>query len=187
MKKVSEDREIPNYWQGNCFVCSRNNTQGLQLRFWLSEKGCFTKCTIPEHLCGFDGLVHGGIVATLLDEIGAWTIISHLGRFGITREISIRYLKPVLTKTEIIVEGEIISHDERDAVLHATIHSADGTLLAEGESKWIFPKLSTIASITEIDESMLQQFLARYSPKEEGAEKLSIGSANIVEDYKKYT
>jgi hypothetical protein len=77
-------REIPNYWQGHCFGCSQTNTHGLQLRFWLSGEGCFTRCTIPERLCGWDGLVHGGIVAALLDEVAAWTIIARLGRLGIT-------------------------------------------------------------------------------------------------------
>jgi uncharacterized protein (TIGR00369 family) len=116
-------------------------------------------------------MVHGGIIATLLDEVGAWTIISRLARVGITSEISIRYLKPVPTNTELIVEGQIVSHNERNAVLRTTLLSADGTLLAEGESKWMFPRLSTIANIAGIDEPMLQQFLGRYPRKEEGTEK----------------
>jgi len=155
-------REIPNYWQGLCYGCSRTNTQGLQLRFWLSEHGCFTRCTIPDYLCGWDGLVHGGIISALLDEVAAWTIIARLGRLGITREASIRYLKPVPTNTELVVEGQITIHDERSAVLRSTIHSTDRTLLAEGESSWMFPRLSSIAKIGEADESTLQQFLARY-------------------------
>jgi acyl-CoA thioesterase FadM len=94
--------------------------------------------------------------------VAAWTIIAHLARLGITREISIRYLKPVPTNTELVVEGQIVSHDEKSAVLRSTVHSAGGRLLAESESKWMFPRLSGIAKIARVDESMLQQFLARY-------------------------
>lgn len=155
--------EIPNYWPGRCFGCSRTNARGLRLRFWLSEKSCFTRCTVPDDLCGWDGLVHGGIISALLDEVAAWTTIAHLARIGITREVSIRYLKPVQTNTELLVEGRIISHDEKSAVLRSTIHSAGGRLLAESESKWMFPKLSSIAKITRVDELMLQQVLARYA------------------------
>ena len=97
------DREIPNDWTGNCFGCSRKNTQGLRLRFWLSEEGCFTKCTIPDHLCGLDGVVHGGIVTVLLEEVAAWMITACLSRLGITREISVRYLKPTRTNAELLV------------------------------------------------------------------------------------
>ena len=159
--------KVPRYWPGNCFGCSPTNAQGLQLRFWVSEQGCFTQCTIPDHLCGFDGLVHGGIIATLLDEVAAWTIIAHLGRIGVTREMLTRFLKPVPTNTELVVEGRVINHDERSADLHSTIRSADGTLLAEGESKWVLPRLSTIASLLGIDEQVVQKFLGT-SPAKEG-------------------
>jgi acyl-CoA thioesterase FadM len=103
-----------------------------------------------------------------MDEVGAWTIISYLGRFGITREISIRYLKPVPTNMEIIAEGRIISHDEKHAVLHTTIHYLDRALLAEGESKWVFAKLSTVANLSGLDEPTLKHFLERSSQKEKG-------------------
>jgi uncharacterized protein (TIGR00369 family) len=157
------EREIPNHWSGQCFGCSRNNLHGLHLRFWFSEKGCITRCSIPDHLCGVDGLVHGGIIATLLDEIGAWTIIARLGKFGLTRDMLVRYLKPVPTNAELLVEGHIIDQNEKTVVLRSTIHSTDKVLLAEGESKYAFPSLSGIAGITGVEESMLREFLAKYS------------------------
>ncbi len=156
-------REIPNYWSGHCFGCSRTNPQGFKLRFWLSERGCFTRCSIPDHLCGFDGLAHGGIIATLLDEVAAWTIIARLGKIGVTREMLIRYFKPVPTGAELLVEGQMISQEEKAVALRSTIHSADKVLLAEGESTFLFPSLSSVANITGADESMLKAFLAKYS------------------------
>jgi acyl-coenzyme A thioesterase PaaI-like protein len=110
-------------------------------------------------LCGFDGLVHGGIIATLLDEAAAWAVIAHLGRLGLTREMTTRYLKPVPTNTEILLKGTFTSHDGHNAVVRSAIHSADGTLLAESESRWAFAKLSRIASVAGVDEKILQQFL----------------------------
>lgn len=165
------EREVPNYWPGHCFGCSRTNPHGLHLRLWYSERGCFTRCTIPDYLCGIDGIVHGGILALLLDEVAEWTIIAHLGRFGMTRNISIQYFKPARTDTEITVESQIISRDDKNAVQRSTIHTVDGTLVAESRSEWIFPKLSTIASVTSADEATLQQFLAKYPPKEHTAEQ----------------
>lgn len=165
------EREVPNYWTGRCFGCSTTNPHGLHLRFWYSEQGCFTKCIIPDYLCGIDGIVHGGILALLLDEVAEWTVIAYLGRFGMTRDISIRYLKPVRTNTEIIVESQIISHDDKNAVQRSTIHSADGILVAESRSEWILPRLSTIASAASVDETILQQFLTKYPRKEETVEQ----------------
>lgn len=165
-----DQREIPNYWSSQCFGCSPANPRGLQLRFWRSEKGCITRCTIADDLCGWGSLVHGGVVSVLLDEVAAWTIIAHLARLGLTREISIRYLKPVPTNTELVVEGQLISRDKKTAVLRSTIHSAGSGLLAESESKWVFPKLSSIAKIAQVDESTLREFLAKYPSNGPGEE-----------------
>ena len=162
------EHEIPNYWTGNCFGCSRKNTQGLNLRFWLTEKGCYTRCAIPDHLCGIDGLVHGGIITLLLEEVAQWTIISHLGMFGVTREISVRYLKPVPTKTEILVEAQIINQGEKNIVFRSIVNNSEGILLVESDSNWIFVSPSAIAKVTAVDELMLREFLAKYTKKVEG-------------------
>jgi acyl-CoA thioesterase FadM len=82
---------------------------------------------------------------------------------GLTREISVRYLKPVRTNTEIIVEAQIIAQDEQEVVLRSTVRSIDNVLLAEGESKWSLVSLSTIAKISNVDESTLEEFLVKYS------------------------
>jgi len=131
-------REIPNYWTGDCFGCSRNNKPGLQLRFWLSDQGCFTKCTVPDYLCGIDGLVHGGIITLLLEEVAQWLIIARLVRFGMTRDISVCYLKPVPTNAEILVEAQVINQEGKNVLNHSTIFSSDKMLLVEGESYWLF-------------------------------------------------
>jgi uncharacterized protein (TIGR00369 family) len=160
------DQEVPNHWQGNCFGCSTVNASGLKLRFYLSENGCYTKCAIPDQLCGIDGLVHGGMVALLLDEVSQWTMIARIGQMGVTREFSVRYLKPVPTNTEVIVEATIEMHDERDAVLRSTVRSQAGETLAEGESKWRIGSPSLIARVSQVDESEILHFLSHYPVKD---------------------
>ena len=157
------EHEIPNYWTGNCFGCSRKNTQGLNLRFWLTEKGCYTRCAIPDHLCGIDGVVHGGILTLVLEEVAQWAIISHFGRFGLTREISVRYLKPVPTNAEIVVEAKITNQSEKNILFRSTVHNSEGILLTESESNWMFASPAAISRATAVDESMLREFLAKYS------------------------
>lgn len=151
--------DIQGHWPGSCFGCSSGNPKGLQLRFTHTDDGCVTRCTISDTYCGFDGLVHGGIIATLLDEAAGWAIFARIGRLGVTREMTTRYLKPVPTNTELLVNGIIVSHDDRGAVVRSTIHAADGALLAEGESSWAFPRLGRIATLANVPEGTLQQFL----------------------------
>lgn len=156
------DQEVPNYWNGKCFGCSKVNDCGLGLRFYLSEKGCYTKCSVPDHLCGVDGVVHGGMIALLLDEVSQWTMIARIGKMGLTREMTVRYLKPVPTNSEIVVEARIEAQDEKNIALHSTVRSKDNELLAEGESKWMMANPSMIARISKIDESEIREFLAKY-------------------------
>ncbi|MHA2246767.1 MAG: PaaI family thioesterase [Candidatus Hodarchaeales archaeon] len=159
--EVLEPREIPNLWEFNCFGCSPTNDHGLQLRFYLSDNGCFTECTISDHFCGFAGMVHGGIITTLLDEISAWTITSRLFRVGITSEITTSYLNPVRANTKIRLEGEISNYNEKSAVVRSKITSSDGLLLAEADSKFLFPSVSTLAKIAEVDEQHIERIIAR--------------------------
>ncbi len=159
--------EITNRWPGLCFGCSPANPRGLRLRFWRSEQGCFTRYAIPEHLCGFDKVAHGGIIATLLDEVSAWTVIACLGRLGVTREISIRYLRPVPTGIELKVAGQVISHDGRSAIVRASVAPAGAPaheVLAESTSTWALPKLSSIARMAGLDEPALREYLQSMGP-----------------------
>jgi uncharacterized protein (TIGR00369 family) len=162
-------QEIPNPWPGHCFGCSPRNVHGLQLRFWRSEGGCFTTCAIPDHLCGWDGLVHGGIIATLLDEISGWTLISQLGKLGVTGKFTIRYIKPVHTNTELRVRGEISKQNRNLVVIRSTIHAADNEeqLLVEGESKWILPEADKLEALTGMDAARLQQFFDQTAQDKE--------------------
>lgn len=152
-----EPREITARWPGSCFACS--NPNGLQLKFWRTQEGAVSRCSIPAGYCGFDGLVHGGIIATMLDEISCWAIFARLGKLGVTRDMMTRFHKPVRTETGLILAADIVSSDPRSALVRATVRDADNTLLAEGESNWAFPRLSRIAGLAGAEESVLQQFL----------------------------
>lgn len=159
------NNEINARWPGSCFGCSPNNPIGLKLRFRHAERGCETRCSIPDSLCGFDGLVHGGILSTILDETAAWALFAHLGRFAVTRELTTSFIKPVATNTEVIVEGRVVSHDKVKAQVHCSIRSPEGVLLAEAESDWVFVKTSRIASLAGVDEEVLCDFLKQCVAK----------------------
>ena len=157
------EREIPNYWFGNCFGCSRKNAKGLNLRFWLNDGGCYTRCTIPDYLCGIDGVVHGGIITLVIEEVAEWAIIGHLSKFGRTRDISIRYLKPVPTNTEILVDGRIVKQEEKNILCRSTVRDSSGSLLVESESNWAFASPAALAKVSSLDEHMIKEFLGKYS------------------------
>ena len=94
-----------------------------------------------------------------------WAIIGHLGRFGRTRDISVRYLKPVLTNTEILVDGQIVNQGEKNILCRSTVRDSSDVLLVESESNWAFASPAALAKVAAVDEHKIQEFLAKYSQK----------------------
>jgi uncharacterized protein (TIGR00369 family) len=146
-------------WPGSCFACSEGHPHGLGLRFFHTEYGVVSFCTVPDSYCGFDRLVHGGIISTLMDEAAAYALIARHGKLGVTREMSTRFLKPVLTGAELRVEGRVVTFAPPDAEVSMAIYDAAGVCLAEGRSTWAFPRMSRIAELAGIREEALQTFL----------------------------
>ncbi len=122
----------------HCFVCGVNNPFGLHLKFIESAPGEVTaEYTVPEQYQGYPGVVHGGIVAAMLDEV---TGRSHMGsdpqkpRFMFTARLDVRYRKNVPVGQPLRLVGKAGPDRGRMASAHGAIFSQDGTLLAEGEA-----------------------------------------------------
>ncbi|MHA2271168.1 MAG: PaaI family thioesterase [Candidatus Hodarchaeales archaeon] len=145
----------------SCFGCGQKNPHGLHLDFSFSEDSCFTRCSIPGHFCGLEGIVHGGIIAAILDEVAAWTNFVLFKRPAITLEVNVRYLKPVPTETEILAEGRVVEQDEKNSIIKSVIRSVDGVVLAECQSKWLFPSYASLAKIAGIDEPALREMFTQ--------------------------
>lgn len=157
MRRINR-QPIQASWPGQCFACSRNNPHGLQLQFVPTENGCLTRCEVPDHFCGFDGIAHGGMTSLLLDEVAIWAIATQLGQLGLTVEFTARFHKPAPTGAELIVEGALDDHDAQKAFVRSTVHSPDGDLLAEAQSTWVLTTLSRFSDFMDVPESALQQF-----------------------------
>ena len=80
----------------NCFGCSPDNPYGLQVSFIQEGDELVTKWTPKPFLQGYFNVLHGGIQATLMDEIASWAVYILLKTSGVTSSMNVRYLKPVL-------------------------------------------------------------------------------------------
>lgn len=154
-------------WPGTCFVCSHDHPHGLHLRFYHTDDGVVCQCTVSDTYCGFDRMVHGGIITALMDEAAAYALFARHGALGVTREITTRFLKPVLTGTELTVEGKVLSFVPPNAEVAMAIYDAAGACLAEAKSTWAFPRLSRIAALAGVEEKVLQDFLDECQRKDD--------------------
>ena len=94
-------KKIINPWENvegyNCFGCAPQNPSGLKMEFYEDGKDIVSYWKPDERFQGWLNTLHGGIQATLLDEICGWVIMRKLQTAGVTTKMEIRYLKPVHT------------------------------------------------------------------------------------------
>lgn len=158
-ESITDLPQVRAKWPGTCFVCSQGHPHGLHLRFHHTDLGVACVCRIEAGYCGFDGMVHGGIISALMDEAAAYSLFARHGKLGVTREMQTRFLKPVPTETELRVVGQIVSFGPTQAEVSMAIFDAAGQRLAEGRTFWAFPRLSRIAALAGVEEAVLQRFL----------------------------
>ncbi|KAF9335606.1 hypothetical protein BG006_011119 [Podila minutissima] len=104
---------------------------------------------VGTSLCGHRGITHGGLLATVLDEITAMTAIPNLpGKTGFTANLNVNYRHPCIADQFIIAHSEVTSIEGRKAFVKASLKTIDGTLLADATALFIAPKIP-IASLTE--------------------------------------
>ncbi len=114
-----------------CFVCGRENPIGLRMRFYADGEGCVHADYVPrEEHQGFPGVMHGGLVTTMLDEIIGRTAIAS-DMWCMTAKLEIRFKKPVPIGAPLKLKGEIVKKSNRMLEGRGEIRLEDGTLAVE--------------------------------------------------------
>jgi uncharacterized protein (TIGR00369 family) len=123
--------------ENRCFGCGVANPTGLQLEFFLSEDGCVV-CfpAIPERFEGSPGYVHGGVIATLLDETMAKSVRAR-GVTAVTGRMEVEYLRPVHSGTALRLEGRLMRSEGRRHWTEARMLSARGHVLAAAKGCFV--------------------------------------------------
>ncbi len=121
-----------------CFGCGGGNARGMKLAFEFDEPSqrVMGRFRLGAEYQGATGFIHGGIIATVLDEV-----MSKVSRFGklhaVTAELTVEYLRPVRVDEDLRVEGFATRHDGRDLYREGEIHNTAGVLLARGRGRWV--------------------------------------------------
>jgi uncharacterized protein (TIGR00369 family) len=121
-----------------CFGCGKANDAGMQLEFSHDEerKRVIGKFALGERYQGAPGIVHGGIVALVLDEA-----LSKVSRFygvrAVTAELNVEYLRPVRVGQEIRVEARQDRSEGRQLYYAGEIQDAKGRVLARARGRFV--------------------------------------------------
>lgn len=119
-----------------CFGCGSENPHGLAMRFRLEDGRAIAEFTAPEHLQGFPGRVHGGGVATMLDEAMGWAVYGQ-GVLAMTARLTMRFRGSVPLGEPLTVSGWVTRDRGRFLELRSELRSQRGSLLAEAEGVFV--------------------------------------------------
>jgi uncharacterized protein (TIGR00369 family) len=120
----------------SCFLCGRNNDVGLKM-VWENhpEEGEIrSTVTVAEHFNGYPGVVHGGILAAMLDETAGRAILleGDPDALMVTAKLEIAYRRPTPTDTPLLLVGRLVSRTETRAEAKAEVRLPDGSVSARG-------------------------------------------------------
>jgi acyl-coenzyme A thioesterase PaaI-like protein len=135
---------------GHCLICGQANHLGVRLRFHRligpdgTVIGVRAEATVPEHLQGFDGLLHGGVICALLDDAMWWAVHARYGVITVTADMQLRFRRPIPIASALRLEG--IAGDARRIYAAAgRIVDQSGAVLAEAAGRFVPSPALTIS------------------------------------------
>ena len=121
----------------NCFACGTLNTQGMQLDLHIEPGRCWTELTLEPRFEGWEGIAHGGIVCTVLDEVMAWSLVG-ADNWGVTAKLAVEFKRPIRIGQPIRAEGWVTKERRRLVATAGTVvDTADGAVLATAEALYM--------------------------------------------------
>ena len=123
-------------FDGRCFGCGPENHDGLHLVFEPREGSSVAEFSVPARYQSWGGMVHGGMVALLLDEAVGWAAW-HAGHPGVTGRLEVRYRKPLPVGEMVTLTGRV--GEVRRTLVRATarLESSRTGLVAEATASLI--------------------------------------------------
>jgi uncharacterized protein (TIGR00369 family) len=111
-----------------CFLCGDENACGVRTRFFVEGKSVRARLRLAAHLNGYRDVVHGGVLAALLDESMGWaaTVFGDSGVMYLTGELTVKYVAPVAVGDEVEIESRLVEDAGRIAY-------GEGTLRCKGK------------------------------------------------------
>jgi uncharacterized protein (TIGR00369 family) len=132
---------LTNPWTGipgyNCFGCCDSNPIGLKMKFTEEEDHVRSEWIANPDFQGYHNVLHGGIQASLIDEIAGWTIFVKANTGGVTSRLEVKYRKAVkLDERPIVLKARLLELNKRIAKLSIELYDADGVMCTEGTAEY---------------------------------------------------
>ena len=133
---VAEDGRRYAFADHHCFACGGTNPIGMRLKIEIGHGVARSTWVAGHDFVGWSDKIHGGIIATLLDEVMAWAPSSD-DAWAVTAEMTIRYRSPATPGEELRAIGRVVGKRRRIYDVTGEVRGADGRVIAEGSGKYL--------------------------------------------------
>jgi acyl-coenzyme A thioesterase PaaI-like protein len=121
----------------HCFACGALNEHGIHLDLHVDGDRCWTELVLADRFQGWDGIAHGGIICTILDEVMAWSLAA-TDNWGLTARLNVDFKRPVRLGVPIRGEGWITTVRRRIVETAARlVDPATGDVLATATATYV--------------------------------------------------
>lgn len=149
----------------HCIACGTNNPHGLHLNFYVADGHVCTDVTLDRYRVGWEGIAHGGMISTLLDEVMSWTILYFRRVFFVTRKMEVRYVKPVPVEEPLTVRGRLGKERRAPKIeVHAEIADRQGNQLARSTGEFVELTGDRLSLIPQEIKEEMNSLFERFGP-----------------------
>ena len=162
---VGERLPVLERW--HCFACDPKHDKGLRLTFETTgENRLRTEVTLTDDYVGVDSIVHGGIIATIFDDVMMWCVLRFRKRFHVTVSMEQRLRRPVFAGVPLVAEAAVEEeHSDGRVSLSARLWAQEDpeTTLAEGTGLFIETPRHLLDLIPDDQRSELERLFEQFS------------------------
>jgi uncharacterized protein (TIGR00369 family) len=164
---IDQMRKLPSLSSDHsCFGAGPANARGLRMTFYTDDECVYSQLLIPTHMNSWQGLVHGGIVGTILDETMFYTAMCIFKRIALTKEVNVKLFRPArLDQMPFTAVGRVNDREnDTTGVIEGKLFNANGELCAESQGTFGLVKTSIIRRmeiLTEQDVRMIEDIIKR--------------------------
>ncbi len=162
-------RPVINIADQTCFGCGIDNPIGLRMRFVSDDEKLYARVRVPVTMAGWDNTVHGGILSTILDEMMGWSVIYLLGKIGVTKTMTVDFLKPVRAEQTLTAIG-FIQEEISDRQIRVTgeIYSEEGVLSVRSSGLFAAMTAQAAVRLGVMSSDYMERFLPILQQRSQG-------------------
>jgi acyl-coenzyme A thioesterase PaaI-like protein len=147
-----------------CFACGANHPSGLRLKLQKGDDHVFCRFTARKEFSGFSDILHGGIQATLLDEVMWWAAFDSRSRLCLTQTMELELKLPVHIGAELVAMGRVINERDSSADVVGELRIGE-QIVARANGCYVFPPARIVARALGVEPDKIPAKLKPYVGK----------------------